>query len=152
MNRSQKFSVLLLCLVFGFTLVAMGPGKGPYKKGPKGPPEAAMEACDELLPGDECAFESKNGEIVEGVCMEVKAGLVCLPEDFEPRGPGDRPKGPPESAFEACDGLGEDDECEFETKNGNVISGVCKDKDGDGEFVCAPRHRHRWGPKNGDLL
>ncbi len=97
-----------------------------------GPPPEAFEACEEKSVGDECEFEGMDGTVT-GTCQEIEGDLVCEPEnppdDDDDAGPPDDDDdmtGPPPEAIEACDGKAEGDDCEFETSQGDTITGTCK--------------------------
>ena len=61
-------------------------GDGDRKRGHKGPPEAALEACSAAVSGDPCSFEGRRGESREGTCEAPdEKPLACRPEGGKPR-------------------------------------------------------------------
>ena len=47
----------------------------------RGPPEAALKACESLVQSDPCSFEGRGDEVVEGTCEAPDdKPLACRPE------------------------------------------------------------------------
>jgi 4-amino-4-deoxy-L-arabinose transferase-like glycosyltransferase len=50
------------------------------------PPQEALEACEELSPGDACTVQLRNGNNIQGTCQTRPPGtLVCVPSDRNPQ-------------------------------------------------------------------
>lgn len=56
------------------------------QKESQAPPQAAIDACDDLSQEDSCSFDSPNG-IIEGSCTLIQDSLACTPPD-SPGGSG----------------------------------------------------------------
>jgi hypothetical protein len=59
-----------------------------------------------------------------------------------PPGGGEGPPCPPREAVEACADKSSDDECSFEGREGETVSGSCFSPDADKPLACRPDH-HR---------
>lgn len=80
-------------LIIGITLVALCThtamaqydDNGQGRRGHRGPPQVALDACASATEGDSCSFTGRRGEIVEGTC-EIKRNdqMVCFPEGGPP--------------------------------------------------------------------
>lgn len=54
---------------------------------PKGPPQAAIDACKDKSAGDPVQFENRRGDTVKAICQERSGQLVAVPEGgFRGRG------------------------------------------------------------------
>jgi hypothetical protein len=50
------------------------------KKRPSGPPQVAIDACQNKKAGDSCEFEGRRGNKIRGVCRTRKNDtLSCVP-------------------------------------------------------------------------
>jgi hypothetical protein len=94
------------------------------------PPPEAYTACEGASVGDTAEFETPDGDIVTGTCVEAGDQLVLrpdsLPEDRDQRGP----HGPPPEAYSACEGKDTGDIAELETPEGDTVTGTCVEEDG----------------------
>jgi hypothetical protein len=125
-------------------------GKRPGRRGHRGPPPQAVEACADAAEGATCSFNGFRGN-VEGTCIDHPrvGGLVCAPEGRRgPWGPGHRGhrRGPPPQAVEACASSAAGAACSFQGFRGNV-EGSCIDHPRADGLVCAPEWRR--GPRRG---
>ena len=59
---------------------------------PPRPPREAVEACEDLEAGEECAFEGRDQETVTGTCFtpDQDKPLACRPDDAPEPPPRDR--------------------------------------------------------------
>src|SRR4030067_667689 len=62
---------------------------------PKGPPQEAIDACADMSEGDTVQFATPRGDTVSGICLEIRGGLIAVPEGGVPgqhrgMGPGNR--------------------------------------------------------------
>jgi hypothetical protein len=56
------------------------------RRGHRGPPEVALEACSNSVQGDPCSFEGRRGNTVEGTCEAPdEKPLACKPEGGPPQ-------------------------------------------------------------------
>ncbi len=53
---------------------------------PRQPPPIAIEACEGKTVRDDCSFEGRRGEAVEGHCAQLGEVLACRPDHPPPRG------------------------------------------------------------------
>ena len=61
----------------------------------------------------------------------------------DPKGPppGGKPPAPPQEAIDACNGLAENDQCEFSGRYGETITGQCSMPPGNKSMMaCRPDH------------
>lgn len=73
----------LLVAATSFPLAA---AEGDERRGHRGPPPEALEACAAQIEGDACSFEGRRGESLQGVCFVPRDGeLACRPEGAPPR-------------------------------------------------------------------
>lgn len=98
-----------------------GMGMGP---GHRGPPPEALAACKNLSASTACSFQGKNGQAIQGTCLNRPMGgeLVCHPNGA-PMGIGRR--GPPQESVDACTGKAANAACSFTTPHGEDVSGTC---------------------------
>jgi hypothetical protein len=96
------------------------------------PPPEAYEACEEKSVGDECDFQGLEGTVT-GTCQDYEGDLVCMPEnppddddDTPPPDDDDDSSGPPQEAIDACEGKDVGDDCQFESEQGDTVTGTCK--------------------------
>ncbi|HEY3449707.1 MAG TPA: hypothetical protein VGK67_25355 [Myxococcales bacterium] len=95
----------------------------------RGPPQAALDACQSLRAGDTCSF-SMDGRDVTGSCQACpKDGrIACAPADMR--------RGPPQESLDACAKLEVGDACSF-THDGRSLTGTCRGP-ADKPAACAP--------------
>jgi protein CpxP len=66
-------------------LVAMVPSAGVAFGGHwgggkhKGPPQEAIDACEDMNEGDTVQFTTPRGDTVSGICRNVRGGLIAVP-------------------------------------------------------------------------
>lgn len=75
---------------------------------------------------------SKSPSILSALAL---AGLLSACAHAAPGG-GQRPPGPPEEAFTACEGLSAGDKVSFEGREGESIEATCEEHDG--KLVAVP--------------
>jgi len=86
MNLPKKKSMFLLLSALLISVVSMSSfsqEERASKKGRKGPPEAALSACQGLQVEQACTFISPRRGEVSGTCVIPKNGestLACKPE------------------------------------------------------------------------
>jgi hypothetical protein len=50
------------------------------------PPEVALQACASAVAGDQCSFEGRHGETLQGICAAPDdKPLACRPEGGPPQ-------------------------------------------------------------------
>lgn len=77
----RLITVLLVTTLLTVTAYAQDDADNERKKGHRGPPEAALEACASSVQGDPCSFEGRRDEMVEGTCEAPDdKPLACRPE------------------------------------------------------------------------
>lgn len=77
----RLITVLLATTLLTGTAYAQDDADNDRKKGRRGPPEAALEACASSVQGDPCSFEGRRDEMVEGTCeARDDKPLACRPE------------------------------------------------------------------------
>ena len=73
----------LLLVAVSIPATALGDDE---RRGRRGPPPEALEACAAQVEGDACSFEGRRGEELQGVCVVPRDGeLACRPEGAPPR-------------------------------------------------------------------
>ncbi len=78
--RRTLLPILASTLMFGIAHAEDDDGT-ERKRGPKGPPEAALEACSAAVDGDPCSFEGRRGNTVDGTCStRDDKPLACRPD------------------------------------------------------------------------
>lgn len=115
---------------------------------PQGPPDEALQACAALAADTSCSFTSpRDGSAVDGTCRTRRndpSQLVCFPDDWDGRGPGQGRGGPPEEALAACNEIDTGAVCTFESRIGTV-EGTCVEGR-EGQAVCRPDWADGEGP------
>lgn len=98
-----------------------GMGMGP---GRHGPPAEALAACKNLSASTACSFQGKNGQTIQGTCLNRPMGgeMVCHPNGV-PMGIGRM--GPPQESVDACQGKAANAACSFTSPHGETMSGTC---------------------------
>ena len=141
----------------GVAAAEEGSGEARGRRGHRrGPPQQAIDACADASAGDECSFENRRGDAMQGNCTERRRGgegLACRPEGHGRRG---HRRGPPQQSIDACADASAGDECSFENRRGDAMSGNCVEGRRGGEGLhCRPeghggpghaRRGHRRGP------
>lgn len=113
-------------------------------EGRRGPPQAALDACNDKNEEAACEFEGHRGK-VQGTCQTRRNRLVCIPQrgnaqtERQER-PKKRPSGPPQAALDACQNKKVGDSCGFEGRRGNKMSGVCQTHK-DNTLSCMPNRQ-----------
>lgn len=119
----------------------------------QGPPEALLAACTGLSAEAACSFTSPlDGSTVDGACRASRhdpSQYVCLPSDWDGRGPGHGRHGAPEEALAACEGIATGAACSFEATFGTV-EGTCSEGSGTrGRSRAAPTGSREAAPGTG---
>lgn len=89
-----------LCWLLGIVLVGSAMGSpasaeaDERRRGRRGPPPEAIEACEALEEGASCTVVTRRRGELTGTCDVRRELLVCVPEGFGRRGRG--PQGPPD--------------------------------------------------------
>jgi len=92
-GTSNRFGLSLAVSLLLFStnsVLAKHHGDGE-KRGKRGAPQEAIEACADLQIDEACQFEGRRGE-VSGLCItppEEEQGLVCKPERSRSRDRGE---------------------------------------------------------------
>lgn len=86
--RKGVLGVSIALFLSGASFAGDDESKPDCKKGHRGPPPAAIEACDGLAVDQACEFVSPRGDSLSGVCgaspRNEDAPLACRP-DHRPR-------------------------------------------------------------------
>ncbi|MEM9401230.1 MAG: hypothetical protein AAGA44_01945 [Pseudomonadota bacterium] len=64
-------------------------------------------------------------------------GIACAEPDDTDENTGEKRRGPPDVAFEACASAVEGDPCSFEGRRGEAVKGSCTPR-GEHPLVCVP--------------
>ncbi|UPW19952.1 hypothetical protein M0C34_06735 [Agarivorans sp. TSD2052] len=80
LNKLSHKSLLTALIVAGLAL----PLTTVQAKGPRKPPQEALDACEGMSEGDSCSFSGREDEAMSGICgappHEEDAVLACMPE------------------------------------------------------------------------
>jgi hypothetical protein len=83
MNRS--LIPLFATLLIAGTAYADSDRENKPRRGHRGPPEVALEACSNSVQGDPCSFEGRRGNEVQGTCEAPDdKPLACRPDGGPP--------------------------------------------------------------------
>lgn len=95
-------------------------------------------------------LRSKTKSISLGALMVLS--LVLCANSYAAEGGEGKKHGPPAEAIEACAELAVDQVCEFVSRRGDAISGICSTAPRDeGTLACkSENHEHRGRPDEGD--
>jgi len=84
---TRLITALLATALITGTAYAQDDTDNKRKMGHRGPPEAALEACESSVQGDPCSFEGRGDEMVEGTCEAPDdKPLACRPEGGKRKG------------------------------------------------------------------
>ena len=73
-------AVLLLTLALASAAHADGD-----RRGRRGPPAVAIDACESSAEGAACSFVGRHDNELTGTCETIREMMVCVPEDFRER-------------------------------------------------------------------
>jgi hypothetical protein len=118
-KRAAATAALLVAITTAGWAFAQPPGGGH----PPGPPPEALKACEGKSAGDAVQIQTPHGDTITGTCREMPDGwLAAMPQG----GPHDRPPGPPQDAFKACEGKGVGETVQIPTPRGETITAICR--------------------------
>lgn len=97
----------------------MGMGMGRH-----GPPAEALAACKNLSASTACSFQGRNGQTIQGTCLNRPMGgeMVCHPNGAPM---GIARQGPPQESLNACQGKAVNAACSFTSPAGETLTGTC---------------------------
>lgn len=136
----MKQIIIILCAVLSLFFarhyaLGLDDPKGATRQ--PGPPPGAFTACEGKVSGDSATFEGRNGELLTGTCEVMQGVLIMVPEN-RPAKEGEQnnndasntTRRPPPEAVSACEGKKTDERTQFIGRDGQVVMGICQEKDG----------------------
>jgi hypothetical protein len=86
-TRIQKLCLvgLMIALQLGIAVAAAADDR----RGRRGPPEQAIDACSEAQEGDACSFVGRRDDSLTGTCEVIHERFVCVPEGHRSRNRGE---------------------------------------------------------------
>jgi hypothetical protein len=88
LHHSIYFSIVLATALTQFSGAAYSAeNESDQRKGRRGPPQVAIDACASLSEGDSCSFSGRNDKELSGTCFAPpqRDDLACRPDDHEER-------------------------------------------------------------------
>jgi hypothetical protein len=92
-TRTKALGILAVLMALQLSSVAGAEGDGERRKGRRGPPPEAVDACTDSQEGAGCSFIGRRDETVGGTCEFMRDDFVCVPEGHRGRGgPSEEPR------------------------------------------------------------